>query len=155
MPEGGLARTSPYAASCKGHLSEQCLTVAALRAHRKVLHRISKYECDGRSCYGAERSRPPRDGVRHGRTYYEERRLSALTFALRAQLALARRDRDRAYRDLTLGEVAADHLYVSFNSVSSHAHRLYRRLGVRTRAETVAATRERGSAVMPELPSRP
>jgi hypothetical protein len=56
----------------------------------------------------------------------------------------ARRARARLDSDLTLGKIAADHLYVSFNTVSIHAQRLYRRLGVGARAETVAATRERG-----------
>jgi LuxR family transcriptional regulator, maltose regulon positive regulatory protein len=46
--------------------------------------------------------------------------------------------------DLTLKQIAADHLYVSINTVTSHAQRLYRRLGVRTRTEAVAAARERG-----------
>jgi hypothetical protein len=37
-------------------------------------------------------------------------------------------------------------VYVSLNTtVSADAWRPYRRLGVRTRAETVAATRERGT----------
>jgi ATP/maltotriose-dependent transcriptional regulator MalT len=46
--------------------------------------------------------------------------------------------------DLTLKQIAAEHLYVSIHTVTSHAQRLYRRLGVRTRAEAVAAARERG-----------
>jgi LuxR family maltose regulon positive regulatory protein len=46
--------------------------------------------------------------------------------------------------DLTLKQIASEHLYVSIHTVTSHARRLYRRLGVRTRAEAVAAARERG-----------
>jgi LuxR family transcriptional regulator, maltose regulon positive regulatory protein len=46
--------------------------------------------------------------------------------------------------DLTLREIASEHLYVSIHTVTSHARRLYRRLGARTRAEAVAAARERG-----------
>jgi LuxR family maltose regulon positive regulatory protein len=46
--------------------------------------------------------------------------------------------------DLTLREIASDHLYVSINTVTSHAQRLYRRLGVRTRTQAVAAARQRG-----------
>ena len=46
--------------------------------------------------------------------------------------------------DLTLKQIAADELYVSIHTVTSHAQRLYRRLGARTRAEAVAAARERG-----------
>jgi DNA-binding CsgD family transcriptional regulator len=47
-------------------------------------------------------------------------------------------------RDLTLKQIATEHLYVSIHTVTSHAQRLYRRLGVRNRAEAVAAARERG-----------
>jgi LuxR family maltose regulon positive regulatory protein len=46
--------------------------------------------------------------------------------------------------DLTLKAIASDHLYVSLHTVTSHAQRLYRRLGARTRAEAVAAARDRG-----------
>jgi LuxR family maltose regulon positive regulatory protein len=46
--------------------------------------------------------------------------------------------------ELTLKTIAAEHLYVSIHTVTSHAQRLYRRLGARTRAEAVAAARERG-----------
>jgi ATP/maltotriose-dependent transcriptional regulator MalT len=46
--------------------------------------------------------------------------------------------------DLTLKEIASKRLYVSIHTVTSHAQRLYRRLGARTRAEAVAAARERG-----------
>ena len=46
--------------------------------------------------------------------------------------------------DLTLREIASEHLYVSIHTVTSHARRLYRRLGVKTRDEAVAAARERG-----------
>lgn len=44
---------------------------------------------------------------------------------------------------LTLKAIAA-RLYVSPNTVTSHAQRLYRRLGVRSRGEAVVAARERG-----------
>jgi LuxR family maltose regulon positive regulatory protein len=47
-------------------------------------------------------------------------------------------------QDLTLREIASEHLYVSFNTVRSHAQRLYRRLGVRTRAEAITVARGRG-----------
>jgi hypothetical protein len=83
------------------------------------------------------------NGLHHGsrtpaesRTYYDEPSRTG---------ARPARPRPGAYSDLTLRDVAADHLYVSLNTVSAHAWRLYRRLGVRTRAETVAATRERGT----------
>jgi DNA-binding NarL/FixJ family response regulator len=46
--------------------------------------------------------------------------------------------------DLTLKEIASQHLYVSIHTVTSHARRLYRRLGARTREEAVVAARERG-----------
>jgi LuxR family maltose regulon positive regulatory protein len=44
--------------------------------------------------------------------------------------------------DLTLKQIA-DRLYLSTNTVASHRKRLYRRLGAKTRAEAVAAARER------------
>ena len=46
--------------------------------------------------------------------------------------------------DITLKQIASEHLFVSIHTVTSHAQRLYRRLGVRNRAEAVAAARERG-----------
>jgi ATP/maltotriose-dependent transcriptional regulator MalT len=45
---------------------------------------------------------------------------------------------------VTLREIASNHLYVSIHTVTSHARRLYRRLGERTRGGAVAAARERG-----------
>lgn len=45
--------------------------------------------------------------------------------------------------EMTLREIA-DALYLSRNTVKSHVHRLYRRLGVRSRDGAVAAARERG-----------
>jgi hypothetical protein len=89
-------------------------------------------------------------GLHHGsrrpaesRTYYDNRLRSA---SPSAELELARHERvPHAYNDLTLTEIAADHVYVPFKTVSSRAQRLRRQLGVRTRAETVAPTRERGT----------
>lgn len=45
--------------------------------------------------------------------------------------------------DLTLQAIAGE-LYVSIHTVKSHTQRLYRRLGVRTRADAVAVAYERG-----------
>jgi len=45
--------------------------------------------------------------------------------------------------DLTLGEIA-EQLYISRNTAKSHVRRLYRRLGVTSREQAVAAARERG-----------
>jgi LuxR family maltose regulon positive regulatory protein len=45
--------------------------------------------------------------------------------------------------DLTLEAIASE-LYLSVNTVKSHTRRIYRRLGVRSRADAVAAARERG-----------
>jgi LuxR family maltose regulon positive regulatory protein len=45
---------------------------------------------------------------------------------------------------LTLEAIASERLHVSINTVTSHAQRLYRRLGVKTRAEAVTAASERG-----------
>lgn len=47
-------------------------------------------------------------------------------------------------QDLTLQAIADEHLYVSVHTVKSHAQRLYRRLGARTRREAVESARERG-----------
>jgi LuxR family maltose regulon positive regulatory protein len=46
--------------------------------------------------------------------------------------------------DLTLEAIAQERLFLSVNTVKSHARRLYRRLGVRSRAAAVATARERG-----------
>jgi LuxR family maltose regulon positive regulatory protein len=46
--------------------------------------------------------------------------------------------------DLTFEEIAGKRLFLSIHTVKSHARRLYRRLGVQSRAAAVAAARGRG-----------